>query len=336
MKKIVRNFSLVLFAVMTLSLTLMAAGCSQKSDSTGEEGALNNAEKLVIGHNVNHFPIIIAYEKGFLKDEFGDELKIEISQFANGPAQNEAVKAGRIDIANMGDLPVIQLWANDTDIQVISYLSDASGSYSLVANKQSGIKTLADLKNKKIATQFGSNNHKLILNFLASQGLDANDVDMVNLQKYEAVVALKQGVVDATTTDEPFLSEALKDDNIIEISTSLGYDKLFAVAFVRTEYAKKNPQIVSRYLKAIKKTNDWIAQNADEATRIVINFIGSDDFAGTKKYLEDRTWLVGADQELIDRFNDTIKFCREQEMITRDDLNAKNIVNDAYIKAAGL
>ena len=335
MKKFIKNLNLALFAVMTL--TLMAAGCSKKSDSTGEASTLNKAERLVIGHNINYFPVIVAYEKGFLKDEFGDSLKIEIPQFSSGPAQNEALKAGQIDIANMGDLPVIQLWANDTDIQVISYLFDAPDGYSIVANKRSGIKTLGDFKGKKIAVQFGTTNHQLILKILAAQGLDVNDIELVNLQISEAIVALKQGIVDATTLNEPFISQILSDDNnIFVVSTSRDYGGIFTVAFVRTEYAKKNPQIVSRYLKAIKKTNDWMAQNADEATRIVTGFMSSNDLAGTKKFFESRTWLVAADQALIDRLNDTIKFSHGQELITRDDLDAKNLVNDAYVKAAGL
>ena len=297
---------------------------------------LDNATRLGIGQNINYFPIIVAYEKGFLKNEFGDTLKIEIPHFLNGPAQNEALKADQIDIANMGDLPAIQLWANGTDIQVISYLFDAPDEHNLVANKRSGINTLADLKNKKISSEFGTSSYKLTLKFLASQGLDENDVELVPLKRSEAIAALKQGVVDAATFEEPFLSEALRDDNIVKISTARGYDNMYGVTFVRTEYAKENPQIVSRYLKAIKKANDWIVQNADEATRIVAGFMGSNDFVTTKKSIENRTWLVGVDQELIDRLNDTIKFCREQEMITRDDLDAKNLVNDVYVKEAGI
>ena len=338
MKKFIKNLNLALFAVMTLSLTLMAAGCSnKKSGSTGEAGSLNKAERLVIGHIPNIFPVIIAYEKGFFKDEFGDTLQIEIPHFVNGPAQNEALKAGQIDIANMGDLPAVQLWASDTDIQVISYLSDAPDAYSLVANKRSGIKTLADLKGKKIAVQIGSVGHKFALKVLATQGIDANDAELVHLQRAESVIALKQRVVDAAVLVEPVLSQILsEDDNIVEMCTSRGYDKVYNVTFVRSEYARENPQIVSRYLKAIKKANDWIAQNPDEATRIVLKFMGSDDFAGTKKSLEKNIWLVAVDQELIDRLNDTIKFCREQELITRDDLDAKNLVNDAYVKEAGI
>jgi len=334
MNKIIRNLSLVLFAVMTLVL----AGCSnKKNESTGEDRNLNNAERLIIGHNLNYFPIIVAYEKGFFKDEFGDALKIEIPKFLNGPAQNEALKAGQIDIANMGDLPTIQLWANETSIQVISYLWDALDGYSLVANKHSGIKTVADFKGKKIATQFGSNFHKFTLKFLAAQGLSANDVEIVNLQRSEAITALKQRVVDSITLDDPLLSQILsEDDNMVEICTSRNYDKVFTITFVRTEYAKQNPQIVSRYLKTIKKANDWIAQNADEATRIVNDFMGSDNLAGTRTYLTSRTWPVGVDQALIDNLNDTIKFSRDQGLITRDDLDAKNLVVDTYAKQAGL
>ena len=336
MKNFNKNLTMVLFAVMTLSLSLMAAGCSKKAVQPAEDDNLNKATKLVIGQNANFFPIIVAYEKGFFKEELGDTIEVDIPLFLNGPAQNEAIKAGQLDIASMGDLPVVQLWANDTDIQVISYFFAAPDGFSLVANKQSGIKTLADLKGKKVAIQPGTNNHKLTLKFLGSQGFDRNDVELVNLQRSEAIVALKQGIVDATALLEPHRSEVLKDDNIIEISTSRGYDNFYGLTFARTEYARENPQIISRYLKAIKKANDWIAQNADEATRLVLKFMGTDNFAETKIFLESRLWPVGADQELINELNGTIKFCREQELITRDDLDAKNLVNIAYAKAAGL
>jgi len=333
MKNFIRNSSLILIVVMVLA----AAGCSgKKSGSSDRDDSLNKAEKLIIGHNFNYFPVIVAYEKGFFKDEFGDALKVEIPQFTSGPAQNEAIKAGQLDIANMGDLPVIQLWANGTDIQVISYLYDAPDGYSLVADKRSGIKTLADLKGKKTVVQFGTTSHQLVLKFLASQGLGINDAEIVNLQKSEAITALKQGIVDAAVLDEPLPQILSEDDNLAVVTTARNYGGNFTVAFVRTEYAEKNPQIVSRYLKAIKKANEWAAQNADEATRVVAKFMGSDNLAGTKRLLEIRNWPVAADQELIDRLNDTIKFCREQELITRDDLDAKNLVNDAYVKQAGL
>jgi len=329
--KILRKTTVVLL------LALMAAGCSgKKSSASGGDDSLNKAERLTIGQNLNYFPIIIAQEKGFFQDEFGDTLTIETPQFTNGPAQNEALKAGRLDIANMGDLPTIQLWASDTDIQVISYFSDTPGGYSLVVHKRSGIKTLADLKGKKIAIQLGSNYHKFMLKLLASQGLDANDVELVHLLRPEALAALKQGVVDASTFDDIYLSQALSDDNLVEVVLKESYDKIYTVAFVRTEYAEQNPQIISRYLKVIKRASDWTVQNPDEAVRIVTEYHGSNDIAGTRVYLENRRYPVAVDQELIERLNDTIKFCREQEMITRDDLDAKNLVNDAYVKGAGL
>jgi len=334
MKKTMRITSAVWFVV----LALLAVGCSgKKSDSSGNDDNLNKAERLAIGHNLYYFPVIIAYEKGFLRDELGDSIKIDIPYFSNGPAQNEAIKAGRIDIGNMGDLPTIQLWANDTDIQIISFLSIIKDGNSLVANKQSGIKTLADLKNKKIATQFGSNGHKTALRFLGSQGLNANDVDLVNLQRAESITALKLGVVDATILDVLNLAQTLSEnENIIEISKSKNYDNIISVSFVRTEYAQENPKIVSGYLKALKKANDWIAKNNDEAIQIVAKFMNSNDTTGAKLYLESRIWPVAANQELIDILNDTISFCSEQGMITRNDLDAKNLVVDTYIKQAGL
>jgi sulfonate transport system substrate-binding protein len=299
------------------------------------ETPLNTATKLIVGHNLNYFPIIVAQEKGFFKEEFGDAVTVETPQFTNGPAQNEAVTAGQIDLANMGDLPTIQVWANNVDIKVISYLWDSPKGYSLVAHPNSGVKTLADLKGKKIAIQFGSNYHKLLLKFLASQDLTVDDIQMTNLSKSEAVTSLQEGLIDATALDEPDLSK-MKAEGFVEVSTAEGYDRIFTVLYGRSAYLEQNPDIVARYLKVIDRTNKWIAENQEESVQIVADFMGNDDLDSTRNYYQSRNWIVGVDEGLVDTLNGTIQFSMNEGLITRTDLKAEDLVTDAYVKAAGL
>lgn len=328
-------------AVVLLTVGMLSLfGCAKQAGNTATApvtpaGELNTATKLVVGHNLNYFPIIVAYEKGFFKEEFGDKVEVEIPHFANGPAQNEAVTTNQIDIANMGDMPTIQVWGNGVDIQVISYLWESPKGYSMIANKKSGIQKLEDIKGKKIAIQFGSNFHKALLNIVRALGYSENDIEMLNLQKAEGVTALTQGVIDAAVLDEPQRSKLLARDDMVEVSTTEGYDKIMVVAYGRGEYLRKNPEIVARYLKVINQTNKWIAGNLDESVQIVAKFMGSEDLEGTRKYYIDKVWKVGVDQDLVDALNNTIEFSLDQGFITKQ-LDADDLVDDTYVKLIGL
>jgi sulfonate transport system substrate-binding protein len=322
--------------LLTIGLSFVLAACGGKDKPVNTpETELNTARKLVVGHNSNYFPVIIAEVKDFFEEEFGDEVIVETPRFVNGPAQNEAISAGQLDLANMGDMPTIQIWANNVDIKVISYLWDSPKGYSLIANKASGITNLKDIKGKKIATGLGTNNHKLILSYLDALGYQESDIEIINLKTSESIAALTSGVVDATTSDEPALSTLLARGDIVEVATSEGYDRVYSILYGRNEYMKQNPQIVARYLKVIDRANKWIAQNVEEAVRLVARYMGSDEIDGTRKYYETKIWRVGADQALIDALDETIEFNYRLGVIPVR-LEAKNLVDDTYVKLAGL
>jgi sulfonate transport system substrate-binding protein len=329
-----KNTAMIVLTATVLALALI--GCSNKKKlQNTQETELNTARKLVVGHNSNYFPVIIAEVRGLFKEEFGDEVVVETPRFVNGPAQNEAISAGQLDLANMGDMPTIQIWANNVDIKVISYLWDSPKGYSLIANKASGITSLGDIKGKKVGIGLGTNNHKLILSYLDALGYQESDIEIINLKSAESIAALTSGVIDATTCDEPTLSTLLSRGDVIEVATSEGYDRVYSILYGRNEYMKKNPQIVARYLKVIDRANKWITQNAEEAVRLVANYMGSDEIDGTRKYYETKIWRVGADQALIDALDETIEFNYRLGVIPVR-LEAKNLVDDTYVKLAGL
>ena len=325
---------------------LLLAGCSgQGSGAAGSSKAaepkekLNTATKLVVGQNSNYFPLIVAEEKGWFKEEFGDAVKVELPHFANGPAQNEAISAGQLDIANMGDMPTIQAWSNGTDIKVISYLWEAPKGYSLIATKASGIAKLEDLKGKKVGVGLGTNNHKLLLKFLAAVHLTDKEVQIVNMKTADTVSALTAGSIDATLVDEPNRSNLLKLGTTVEVADAEGYDKVMTITYGRREYLEKNPEIVARYFKVVQKAIDWIKEsdaNLDEAVKIVARVQSSNNLEATRLYYQSKVFRLGVDKALIDALDDTLRFNIEQKIVPDKGLKAADLVDDRYVKAAGL
>jgi len=135
--------------------------------------------------------------------------KIEWSTFTSGPPELEAASAGAIDIGAVGNTPPIFAAAANAKIAVVSaQLGDVSGD-ALLVPKNSGLRTLADLKGKTIAVAKGSSAHGVTLGILRKAGLSLTDVTLSFLQPADAYAAFTQNRVDAWSVWDPYTSQAL-------------------------------------------------------------------------------------------------------------------------------
>lgn len=305
---------------------------AQAEDTQEDTSNLNQAKSIRIGDQGTYFTAKVAYEKGFLQEEFGDDFEITISTFSNGPESTEALNAKGIDFAFFGDVPAVVGNANNPDIKVISSFWNAEEGYYLIARNVSGIEKLEDIKGKRIAFGAGTNSHKLILKFLQAVNLKESDVEMINLSSNTAA-ALVKGDVDLITGSQPTLDDVLEQVDGHVVTSSKGIDSCIVVALGREEYMKANPDITARFLKVLDETNKWIAENVDEASQIVATFTNTEK-EDARKYYDTRTWEIGFPEELKTILADTLDFSYKQGVITNNDVTT--LYDDSYIKAAGL
>jgi NitT/TauT family transport system substrate-binding protein len=142
-----------------------------------------------------------------LFEEAGVEL--EFSQINSTAEGLNALIAGKIDVTGTTlDTAVMLKHMEDKENPFkVFYVNDLShGADGIVAN--SSVKSVVDLKGKKIAVTIGSVNHYLLNYALSKNGLKETDVKLVNVAADLIVSAYSSGSVDAAVTWEPFLSEA--------------------------------------------------------------------------------------------------------------------------------
>ncbi|MDY6243791.1 MAG: ABC transporter substrate-binding protein [Lachnospiraceae bacterium] len=335
---------LMIISLITMVFGAMACGkndvetasggatSTQKEEQLGE--GINQATSLKIGDQDNYLTAKVALEKGFFEDEFGKDFDVEVSSFTGGPALTEALLANQIDLAMYADLPAVQAKANNVDIKIISTFWQADDAYSLIAGKESGIETLKDLKGKRLAIRTGTQGHKLILNYLKSVGLTGDDVELVGLEYAESLSALSTGDIDG------FIGFTVDNDKNVEqtgghvVSTSEGYDNTVVYQIANNEYASKNPDIIARYLKVLDKTNQWIAENKEEASQITADFIGTTPDV-IEQYWDSRTFKIGWEDSLYHDISNTIDFAVEQGTI-ESKFDAEELVDLTYLEKAGL
>jgi ABC-type nitrate/sulfonate/bicarbonate transport system substrate-binding protein len=129
-------------------------------------------------------------------------------RFADGKSTRDAMISGRIDVGVLGGTPFI-VGAAKGDIVSIGTALYAGKTNAVVASKASGVKTVADLKGKRVASQLGSSTDYVFQNkVLPKFGLTKADVQIVNVPFQNQVSALAAKSADAFAGVEPFPSVA--------------------------------------------------------------------------------------------------------------------------------
>ncbi|HKY81683.1 MAG TPA: ABC transporter substrate-binding protein [Sphingobium sp.] len=145
---------------------------------------------------------------GALKDL---PYRIEWSEFPAAQHLLEALTANATDVGLVGDAPFLFSYVGGSPLKVISVaaLGRNGESVGILVPKASPIRSIADLKGKKIATGKISIGHYLLLRALEKQGLTTRDIHPVYLPPNDALSAFSAGSIDGWATWAPFLDAAL-------------------------------------------------------------------------------------------------------------------------------
>lgn len=146
----------------------------------------------------------VAIEKGWLK-EAGVDAQFEWFDYV---ASMDAFAAGKIDGVTVtnGDALVM---ASGGAKNVMILLTDYSNGNDMIVAKP-GIKSLKDLKGKKVGLETGFVEHLLLLNGLEKSGMKETDVTLVNTKTNETPQALASGDLSAIGAWQPNSGEAMK------------------------------------------------------------------------------------------------------------------------------
>lgn len=146
----------------------------------------------------------VAIDKGWFK-QAGVDVKFEWFDYS---ASMEAFAAGKIDGVTVTNGDALVTGAGGAK-SVMILLTDYSNGNDMIIGKP-GIKSLKDLKGKKVAVEVGLVEHLLLLNGLKKAGLKESDVTLVNAKTNEMPQVLASGDVAAVGAWQPIAGQAIK------------------------------------------------------------------------------------------------------------------------------
>ncbi len=324
---------LLLVLVSAILAVSVITGCSENK-STQASSNENNETVLRIAAQPYplYTPVYVAYRLGYLDEELNAVgAKYEWKSFKSGPLVNEAVAAGEADLGFMADLPAIIAKSTGLPIEVVSNVAYGEKGIAVLAKADSPIKSVADLKGKKVAYATGSYAQHLLALLLSKEGLTLNDVQSVNLGAGDQPAALASGEVDAIVIWEQYISQLTSDGTAKVIADGTGVKRGNMVTYAVSDYANKNPKVIEAYIKALNRADEVIKNEPEKAAEAV-----AEDFGVNKelmlKIIPNFTFSTEFTEDDIAEIKNVKDFSLESGIISKD-VDIDSFINKKYLDA---
>ncbi|WFU34243.1 sulfonate ABC transporter substrate-binding protein [Bradyrhizobium brasilense] len=231
-----------------LSLSIVAATVSA---SYGQEKVVR------IGYQ-KYGKLVLLKSKGSLEEKLkAAGTKVVWTEFPSGPPLLEALNVGAIDFGNTGEAPPIFAQAAGAPIQYVAYEPPAPKGEAILVPKDSAIKSVADLKGKKVALNKGSNVHYLLVKALEKAGVKYSEIEPVFLAPADARAAFERGAVDAWVIWDPFQAAAEAATGARTVADGTGIVANYQFYFASKKFLQADPKIVELVLAQLSEVDDW-------------------------------------------------------------------------------
>ncbi|MBB5417573.1 aliphatic sulfonate ABC transporter substrate-binding protein [Paraburkholderia atlantica] len=211
---------------------------------------------------------LVIKRNGWLEQEFAaDHTQVKWVLSLGSNRALEYLNSGAIDIGSTAGLAAVLGKANGNPIRAV-YIYSRPEWTALVVRKDSPIKTVADLKGKKIAATKGTDPFLFTLRALHTAGLSRDDVEIVNLQHPDGRTALANGQVDAWAGLDPHMAAAQIDDGARLLYRNVDFNT-WGFLNAREDFIRDHQDALARVLKVYEKARVWIAAHPDDTARIV-------------------------------------------------------------------
>lgn len=196
-------------------------------------------------------------------------VEVKWTEFPAGPVLLEGLNVGSIDFGSVGEAPPIFAQAAGASLVYVGNEPPSPASEAIVVPKQSTLRSVAELKGKKIALNKGSNVHYLLVKALEKAGLQYQDVQTVFLPPADARAAFERGSVDAWVIWDPFLAAAEKQLGARVLADGKGLVANHQFYLAARSYAEKKAAIVDIVIDELAKVDAWGTANPKEVAAIL-------------------------------------------------------------------
>jgi aliphatic sulfonates family ABC transporter substrate-binding protein len=239
-------------------------------------------KEICIGYQKSGM-LAIAKQQRLLETRFAAQgIAVRWAEFPYGPPLLEALNAGSLDYGYTGDAPPIFAQAARANLLYVAALPARGDNQAIVVLPDSPLKSLQDLKGKKVGVAKASSAHSLVASALESISLPFTDITPVYLAPADAAAAFARGAIDAWSIWDPFLA-------IAEISRNARRLPIAPEAAAQNSYFLANrtftttfPELVAAINEEVRRATTWAGLHREDAAQQFSTATGVDLDAETR------------------------------------------------------
>lgn len=300
-----------LLGPVALVLALGVSAC-------GQDGGTGSVEEVTLAAYAGDSSalVYVAQEQGFFAH---NGLNVTFKEYEAGKLAGDAVIAGEADIATSADFVFVSNSLESDDLRVLGTVAEAD-VIELVARKDRGISTPADLEGKRIGVTQKSAGEFYLGTFLIFNGLSIADVEVVDLNPADIVEAISRGEIDAGLTWNPnaYNMKQSLGDNAVSWPGQSGQAFHF-VLLARDEFVSERSGAVERFLSALIQAEEFVQAHNEEAKEFVRQTFDY-DAAYLDSVWANHAFVVHLPQALLVKFEDQARWRIENDLTHATDV----------------
>ena len=313
-------------------ILLLVASCTQNEPQRPPPPSAPSAAspplRVCVGTSLSLL-MIIAQQKGFFARE---GLRVDITSFLMGRDALEAMLAGRCDVATSADTPVADYVRTRDDLRVIAGIASTDRLGYLVARRETGIRSIADLKGHRVGVTRGTAPHYFLDLLLNKSLLTEKDLKLTFMNGGTLREALLNGTVEAIATADLNalrMKEELGDAVVLitdpGISRNHGY-----LSLKESTLATKRNQL-KRLLTALKGAEQWAAEHPAETSGLLAAYLKVSPRIADRM-LEGLAPRLSLETAMIMTLEDNARWLKEREGVKTEHKSFRGVIRPELLQ----
>jgi sulfonate transport system substrate-binding protein len=237
-------------------------------------------------------------------------VKVSWHEFTSGLPLLEALNLGNIDVsADVADTVPVFAQAAGANLTFVAQEAPSPSAQAIVVRADSPIKTVADLKGKKIGFAKAAGVHFLLIAALEKAGLSFKDIEPAYLTPADGRAAFERGAIDAWVVWDPFLAAVQKQSAVRVLADGRDLASYQRYYLAGTPYAQARPDVLRVFFNELQKAGVWVKQSPKDAAALLAPVWGLDaaviELANSRRSYEVRAVVPAAlveQQRIADAF----------------------------------
>lgn len=263
-------------AALALGTGTTIAGGAAALLSSQPARADENPKTLRVGFQ-KYGNFVVLKARGTLEKRLAPQgISVQWLEFPAGPQLLEGLNAGAVDVGTVGETPPIFAQAAGVDFVYVANEPPAPRGEALVVPHDSPIRSVADLRGKKVAFNRGSNVHFLLVKALQRAGLAYTDIQPIYLTPADARAAFIQRSIDAWVIWDPYLAAVQRQANARVLTNGEGLVRNVQYYVAARKFAAAQPQVLRVLLDELNQVDQWGRDNIPAVAAQLSPLVGLD------------------------------------------------------------